>query len=75
MIARGFGTAAVLLMLVLILFITARLLARPAGSKPRFGTRVMRTMPRATWRPVRNPEPGADSEIRIDDDDKEEVAP
>ncbi|GAA4710971.1 phosphate ABC transporter permease PstA [Nocardioides conyzicola] len=72
MIARGFGTAAVLLMLVLILFITARLLARPAGSKPRFGTRVMRAMPRATWRPVRTPEPGADAETRTDD--KEEVA-
>ena len=34
MIARGFGTAAVLLMLVLILFITARLLARPRGARP-----------------------------------------
>jgi phosphate transport system permease protein len=41
-IERAFGTASVLLVLVLILFVVARLLARPAGTKSGLVTRMRR---------------------------------
>jgi len=39
-IQRGFGTAVVLLLLVVILFVTARLIARPPSSKPSLWRRL-----------------------------------
>jgi phosphate transport system permease protein len=44
-ITRAFGAAAVLLILVLILFVTARLLARPRGNRPTLRTRVRGLVP------------------------------
>ena len=43
-IERAFGTASVLLVLVLVLFIVARLLARPAGTRPGVVTRLRRAL-------------------------------
>ncbi|HEX4465349.1 MAG TPA: hypothetical protein VH042_11990, partial [Solirubrobacterales bacterium] len=43
-VVRGYATAAVLLMLVLILFVVARLLARPASAKPSVWRRVQRSV-------------------------------
>lgn len=44
-ITRAFAAATVLLALVLLLFITARLLARPRGNRPTLRARVMRLVP------------------------------
>jgi phosphate transport system permease protein len=49
-IERGFGGAAALLMLVLILFIAARLIARPQSAKPR--RRPIRALVRLITRPL-----------------------
>jgi phosphate transport system permease protein len=43
-VVRGYGTAAVLLMLVLILFVVARLLARPPSAKPSLRRRIKRSL-------------------------------
>jgi phosphate transport system permease protein len=43
-VVRGYGTAAVLLMLVLILFVVARLLARPPSAKPSLRRRIRRSL-------------------------------
>ena len=43
-ISRAFGTAATLLVLVLILFVVARLLARPASAKPSLWRRLRRRL-------------------------------
>lgn len=43
-VVRGYATAAVLLMLVLILFVIARLLARPPSAKPSLWRRVRRSL-------------------------------
>jgi phosphate transport system permease protein len=53
LVERAFGCAAVLLMLVLLLFIIARLLARPATSKAPLWRRIAHAVNSA--RPVRNP--------------------
>src|SRR5262249_18265261 len=45
-VVRGYATAAVLLMLVLVLFITARLLARPPSAKPSVWKRLRPRGPR-----------------------------
>jgi phosphate transport system permease protein len=46
-VVRGYATAAVLLVLVLILFIIARLLARPPSAKPSLWRRIRRSFTRA----------------------------
>ena len=43
-VVRGYGTAAVLLVLVLILFVIARLLARPPSAKPSLLRRIRRSL-------------------------------
>jgi phosphate transport system permease protein len=43
-VVRGYATAAVLLVLVLILFVIARLLARPPSNKPPLRHRIRRTL-------------------------------
>jgi phosphate transport system permease protein len=43
-VVRGYGAAAVLLILVLILFVIARLLARPASAKPSLRRRLLRSL-------------------------------
>jgi phosphate transport system permease protein len=43
-VVRGYATAAVLLMLVLILFVTARLLARPPSTRPPLWRRAWRAL-------------------------------
>jgi phosphate transport system permease protein len=50
-VVRGYATAAVLLMLVLVLFVIARLLARPPSAKPSLWRRVRRS-----FTPARRPE-------------------
>jgi phosphate transport system permease protein len=50
-VVRGYGTAAVLLMLVLILFVVARLLARPPSAKPSLWRRIRRSL-----EPTRRPQ-------------------
>lgn len=56
LIDRAFGAAAVLMLLVLVLFVIARLLARPAGARNRPGllrrVRSLRPAPRPTAAPV-----------------------
>lgn len=47
-IERAFGAATVLLVLVLLLFVVARLLARPASSRPSLRTRVVRSLSRSS---------------------------
>ncbi|MGZ4487786.1 MAG: phosphate ABC transporter permease PstA [Nocardioides sp.] len=44
MIARGFGTAATLLGIVLVLFVVARILARPPGARSGAGRRLVRRL-------------------------------
>lgn len=46
-IERAFGAATVLLVLVLLLFVVARLLARPASSRPSLRTRLVRSLSRS----------------------------
>jgi phosphate transport system permease protein len=43
-VVRGYGAAAVLLILVLVLFVIARLLARPASAKPSLRRRIQRSL-------------------------------
>jgi phosphate transport system permease protein len=43
---RAFGTASVLLLLVLVLFVTARLIARPRGNRPSLHARLNRSLVR-----------------------------
>jgi phosphate transport system permease protein len=43
-VVRGYGTAGVLLILVLILFVIARLLARPPSAKPSLRRRIRRSL-------------------------------
>jgi phosphate transport system permease protein len=50
-VVRGYATAAVLLMLVLVLFVVARLLARPPSAKPSLRRRLMRSLQPARPRP------------------------
>lgn len=50
-IERAFGAATVLLMLVLLLFVVARLLARPASSRPSLRTRLVRRLSRTSRSP------------------------
>jgi phosphate transport system permease protein len=45
-IQRAYGAAFVLLILVLVLFVAARLLARPRGNRPSLAARVRRLVPR-----------------------------
>ena len=64
-VVRGYATAAVLLILVLILFVIARLLARPATAKPSLWRRLRRSLeprrrtpaPAATAQPPLSKEP------------------
>jgi phosphate transport system permease protein len=51
-VVRGYATAAVLLMLVLILFVVARLLARPPSAKPSLWRRLRRSLTPARRAPV-----------------------
>ncbi len=57
-VVRGYATAAVLLMLVLTLFVIARVLARPPSAKPSVARRLRRSL-----EPVRRPAPGAASAV------------
>jgi len=49
-ISRAYAAATVLLILVLALFVTARLLARPRGNRPTLRTRVRRLLPNRVTR-------------------------
>lgn len=50
-VVRGYATAAVLLMLVLVLFVIARLLARPPSAKPSLRRRLLRSLQSARTTP------------------------
>lgn len=51
-IERGFGTAVVLLVLVVALFVLARLIARPAGSRPSLLRRLRHAFPQPSPAPT-----------------------